>query len=184
MKSSIDNMLSELDNTDADIIIDDKKLSGKEIFNAYSEGNLFNRSIDYLDFNEILSNPIMLKLIQHTFYSHCKKLANIILSILESVIVIERKTPEFNIKDQSSSKCIYCLSENEIFSSEEHVIPESFGVDEIILRGAVCNNCNNKLSKLDQFLSEFEPLSFLRVYNVPLQKKEKSLMPISAILIY
>jgi hypothetical protein len=43
----------------------------------------------------------------------------------------------------------------------------------MILHGSVCRSCNNKLSRLDQHLADFELLALLRVHFVPLTKKGK-----------
>lgn len=52
------------------------------------------------------------------------------------------------------NKCIFCLrteSESASFSSEEHIIPESLGNKEYILKpGFVCDKCNNYISRLEK----------------------------------
>lgn len=67
------------------------------------------------------------------------------------------------------SECIFCLGTEGGFTAEEHVIPEALGNDEILLpRGIVCDKCNSGvLSVLDQALTLFEPIAFLRVFFVP-----------------
>jgi hypothetical protein len=72
---------------------------------------------------------------------------------------------------EEGAQCIYCLKRDGDFSTEEHVIPESLGGDEIVLSGCVCSTCNNVLSQLDQTLLEFEPIAMLRTMYGPLTKK-------------
>ena len=71
--------------------------------------------------------------------------------------------------------CIYCLSTEGSFTSEEHVVPESLGNDDAVLpKGFVCDACNNGvLSGLDSALIHFDPIAFLRVQHVPYTKAGK-----------
>jgi len=73
------------------------------------------------------------------------------------------------------NRCIFCLSITEIFTSIEHIIPESLGNNKLILPiGYVCDKCNHEiLSTLDNILLKFEPISFLKVQYVPYTKKGK-----------
>ncbi len=78
-------------------------------------------------------------------------------------------------KNESPFKCIYCLKSSEPFTSIEHIIPEGLGNEELILpKGFVCDSCNNGiLSRLDNYLQEFEPISFLRVIYTQCTKDGK-----------
>lgn len=72
----------------------------------------------------------------------------------------------------SSPRCIYCLSSEGTFGSEEHIVPESLGNDEFVLpRGLVCDACNNGvLAGLDNALLRFEPIALSQVIYVPYTK--------------
>ena len=74
-----------------------------------------------------------------------------------------------------SNKCLFCLSQENSFSSVEHIFPESLGNKEKVLpKGVVCDKCNNEvLSGLDNHLLKFEPLSFLLTMHVVKSKKGK-----------
>ena len=81
--------------------------------------------------------------------------------------------------DESQSvhlnKCIYCLRSDKSFSSEEHIFPEALGNDDAVLpKGYVCDECNSGiLSRLDSYLTNFEPISLMRVQYVPYTKSGK-----------
>lgn len=64
-------------------------------------------------------------------------------------------------------QCLYCKSTSNEFTSPEHIVPESLGNKELILPvGVVCDRCNHgKLALLDDFLLNFEAISFVRVIN-------------------
>lgn len=66
------------------------------------------------------------------------------------------------------NKCIYCLSDNGEFNSEEHIIPESLGNKHLILsKGLVCDKCNHgTLSILDEKFQDFSPIAFLKTFFV------------------
>lgn len=62
------------------------------------------------------------------------------------------------------TQCIYCLATTGDFSAEEHVIPEMFGNDEVVLPPEfACRPCNNKLAVLDAYIVD-SPLGMARVY--------------------
>ncbi|HEY0460211.1 MAG TPA: HNH endonuclease [Pyrinomonadaceae bacterium] len=81
----------------------------------------------------------------------------------------------FRSAELKREKCIYCLSETGKFNSEEHIIAETLGGDELFLpKGLVCDECNNGISsQLDEALLKFEPIAFLSVIHTPYTKKGK-----------
>jgi hypothetical protein len=97
-------------------------------------------------------------------------------SLLFDVIKLIEKSEEYKVSNREPPNlCIYCLKKSGRFDSEEHIIPEVFGNEELILpKGYVCNKCNNGiLSRLDNLLLDFEPISFLRVIYTPYTKAGK-----------
>jgi hypothetical protein len=60
--------------------------------------------------------------------------------------------------------CLFCRQSDGGFTSREHVFSEGLGNDQIILPpGVVCDRCNNRyLSRLDQILVDFMPISIRR----------------------
>jgi hypothetical protein len=71
-------------------------------------------------------------------------------------------------------ECIFCLSEGP-FSSVEHIIPESLGNDDLILRGEVCDSCQKYFGKeIELFVLGKTPLAFWRTYLGIKTKKGKN----------
>lgn len=101
-------------------------------------------------------------------------LALVLLSIILDIEKSEKYKATVN-EASPINHCIYCLTTEGSFTSEEHVIPESLGNDELVLpKGYVCDKCNNEaLSELDEYLINFEPVAWLRVLFVPYTKAGK-----------
>jgi len=175
--ATCDELASELSDADsrlfASVIVDGKALSGRDIYFAYAEGHLFADDAEAKCLLSQFSIAPAWHLIQFLFHGVCRRYAQVVSRFLDAILELERGHPEVVVGVPERVKCIYCLRDDGDFGPEEHVIPESFGVDELVLHGAVCASCNNELSTLDQRLAEFEPIALLRVVNVPLTKKGK-----------
>lgn len=124
------------------------------------------------EIEKFLAVPIMGPILWNCFYDYT--MAGFALSsVLYDVFLEVRKTARFQDlypADVTSPKqCIYCRTSEGSFSSEEHVVPESLGNDELVLeKGYVCDRCNNGLlAFLDQILLEFGPISFFKMLYVP-----------------
>lgn len=149
-----------------------RDLTARDVYNAYAEGEFFNADPAAKQLLDALSFGPGAAMMPFLFYSVCGNYSELALAMLELVFDIEKENPQLTLA-VTAQRCIYCLSSEGDFGSEEHVIPEAFGIDDIVLRGAVCRACNNKLSALDKYLVEFEPLAFFRVQYVPLTKRGK-----------
>ncbi|MGM0392718.1 MAG: HNH endonuclease [Bacteroidota bacterium] len=151
-------------------------LSAENIYTLISEGIFFNNETNSANYLHELSNvPITGPLFWHQFYSYTVNGFYLVSGLFD--LVSEVKEIKFNKdnleNDQTKNqKCIYCLSSDKSFHSEEHIIPEALGNDEAILpKGFVCDECNNGvLSILDEYLIKFEPIAFLQVQYVPYLK--------------
>ena len=72
-----------------------------------------------------------------------------------------------------AAKCLFCLGLGP-FSTVEHIIPESLGNDSDVLRGVVCDSCQNYFShSVEKPALEQTPLAFWRVYLGIKTKKRK-----------
>jgi len=168
-----DLIFASTDNLGIGLIVNEKKMTAREIYYAYAEGQFFGEDPGAkLLLEQLLIGP-MQQMVVFLFHSACQNYSNLVYFILEEILKIEQANHQLQIQYTSNPKCIYCLTQDGDFGPEEHVIPEAFGNDELVIRGAVCKSCNNHLSQLDQFLSEFEGLSLLRVLYVDLTKKGK-----------
>ena len=62
------------------------------------------------------------------------------------------------------TSCLYCRSRG-LFSTKEHVVPESLGNDDLILTGEVCDTCQRYFGKeVEQYVLDKTPLAFWRVF--------------------
>ncbi|KJS10472.1 MAG: hypothetical protein VR67_17975 [Peptococcaceae bacterium BRH_c8a] len=89
--------------------------------------------------------------------------------------------------DRQKHKCIFCLEESENFKTVEHIVSESLGNTDDILRDAVCDKCQNYLGKeVESFVLSKTPFAFWRTiygtktkqgkepfFNIILDKKDK-----------
>ena len=156
--------------------VNDKILTSEDIYNLISEGGYFNDRNEYHQKLDDLSNiPIVKPVFWHQFFAYTLD-GFYLASMLFDVIKLIEKSQEYKpFKRESVNHCIYCLGKTAPFNSEEHIIPEALGNEELILpKGYVCDKCNNGvLSRLDNFLLDFEPISFLRVIYSPYTKAGK-----------
>lgn len=169
----ITNFFDAAEHLDVTVVLNGKKLTARDLYFAYAEGEFFDENVDAKELLEQLSFGPMRQMALFLFYSACESYSKLVFAILDVILDMERRFPELTIPRGPEPQCIFCLTRDGDFYPEEHIIPEAFGLDELVLRDAVCQTCNNKFSKLDQFLADFEPLALLRVQNVPLTKKGK-----------
>lgn len=166
--------------------VDGSTFKASEIYQLLAEGEFFSEENTASEsLKAIKKYPPLNPFLLHQFYDYCYDVFNLCNGLFEYIKRIEaaQRNSEATEASQSphfeqSPKCIYCLRSDGGFTSEEHVYPESIGNigdNEVVLpRGCVCDRCNNGvLSDLDQYLTEHELLSFLRVMCVPYTKEGK-----------
>jgi len=73
--------------------------------------------------------------------------------------------------DQNQWTCLFCLSNGPF--SDEHIIPESLGNDDLILTNQICSKCNNHFSKLEEYVLQKTPLALWRTFLGIQTKKRK-----------
>lgn len=172
-RQCVSDLFAAAENLGIGVVLNEKPLTSRDLYFAYAEGMLFDENVEAKKLLEQLSIGPMQQMVQFLFYSACMNYSKLVFAVLNVILDIERNHLQLTMPHAAEPRCIYCLTRDGDFGPEEHVIPEAFGVDDLILRDAVCGACNNKLSRLDQFFAEFEPLALLRVVNVPLTKKGK-----------
>lgn len=169
----VETQFGAAENLGIAVVLNDKPLGARDLYYAYAEGCFFDEKPEAMHLLEQLSIGPMYHMVAYLFHSACVNYSRLVFVVLEVILEIEKCNPQLRIERSANPRCIYCLSREGDFGHEEHVIPEAFGIDELVLYDAVCYACNNKLSMLDQFLAEFEALSLLRVWHVDLTKKGK-----------
>jgi hypothetical protein len=161
------------------IQIDGKNLTAEEIYSLISDGNFFGEDEQIAKYlMELSSAPIVGPLFWHQFYSYTLESFYLISAFFDLILEWQKDEPTNGNKQNTTtpvSKCIYCLSSDNTFRSEEHIFPEGLGNDDAVLpKGYVCDTCNNGiLSELDSYLIDFEPIAFSQVQYVPYNKSGK-----------
>lgn len=62
------------------------------------------------------------------------------------------------------NSCLFC-SKDGPFTTQEHVVPESLGNDDLVLEGEVCDACQRYFgSKVEKFVLDQTPFAFWRAY--------------------
>lgn len=157
-----------------EIELDGHRVTAQDIFFAYGDGLLFGEDREAKLLLQKLSVGPMQVFLPFAFHSACLNFIRLIEVVADVVVGVEKAHPEWGDAHRGQGPCIYCLGTEGDFETEEHVIPEAFGQDDLVLIGSVCASCNNRLSVLDNYLVEgFEPLAFLRTVHVDLTKKGK-----------
>lgn len=176
---AIETGIARIENGIMPIKINEKEFTAKQIFKLIAEAGYFERNEKAEKiFAEIAKMPLVYNIFWHQFKSYAFSAFRIISVIFDLIRGIENHVEyksKFEPEEIILKKCIYCLSENGTFNSEEHILPETLAGDNIFLpRGFVCDTCNNGISsKLDEALINFEPIAFLRVQFTPYTKAGK-----------
>ena len=158
---------------DFPVVVNDEALSARDVYLAYGEGHYFGDDDHARARLAVMSVGPMAALVPMLFHDACAGYSTVVFAVLEALLECERSLPAVESPEAGPPVCIYCRATSGNFGPEEHVIPESLGGDEIVIRRCVCGACNNRLSTLDQALLDFEPLAMLRAIYGPMTKKGK-----------
>lgn len=179
VSARIETLIESLQKGQLGINVNGDQLTAERIYQLLADGEYFNQIEDAQAYLKGLAGiPIVGPLFWFQFHSYT--LAGLeLIAALSYVIGLIQKSEKFRSlsPDPTSSEnyCIYCRETTGGFTSEEHIIPESLGNDELVLpRGFVCDKCNNGvLAELDSVLLKFEPIAMLQVQFVPYTKDGK-----------
>lgn len=172
-RARIEREFEAVDRLSASFVVDGRARTAREIYRVYAEGEYFTGDPDAKRRLDAMAPGPAAGLLASLFHEICGASARLLLAILDVILGVERSGAIPEAAAPSDPQCIYCGTRVGDFRSDEHVIPESLGGDEIVLRDAVCRECNNRLSVLDQVLLDFEPVALLRAVFGPLTKKGK-----------
>lgn len=179
IKESITKLEQRLTQGQIKLVIDNVEYTAEQVYSLISHGTYFDEDAHTKTvLQKLMSNPATKLLFWNQFYTYSVDGFRIASQIFEAIKHIQNSAKYKRLIDATTlakPQCIYCLSTDKSFSSEEHVFPESLGNEEMLLpKGFVCDECNNGvLSGLDEYLVNFEPIALLRVYFVPYDKKGK-----------
>ncbi|MBN1628920.1 MAG: hypothetical protein JW990_04090 [Thermoleophilia bacterium] len=172
-RERVDALIATAETPAVRVVLNDEEISVRDLHLAYGEGILFDCVPEAEKTLELLTLGPMEHMVPFLFYNSCLTYSETVLAIGEAIREAEHRGAIDTAEGRHEPRCIYCLTRDGDFRSEDHVIPESLGNDELVLRDAVCDVCNNRLSGLEQFLLDFEPVALLRVLNVPYTKQDR-----------
>jgi hypothetical protein len=173
LQAAIEQEFVEADRLSISVKLNEGTLTAHDVYSAYGEGQYFADNEEAQRQLRGLSAGLMPAMIQMLFHDACAGYSRLVFLILDVILELEKSAVTPETLTEVDAQCIYCLKRDGDFSAEEHVIPESLGGDEIVIRGCVCSTCNNVLSRLDQTLLDFEAIAMLRPVYGPLTKKGK-----------
>lgn len=170
-RARIEKSFERSDRLAFSLVLNGRPLSARDIYFAYGEGEFFAGDPRAKELLAQLNVGPMAALVPMLFHDASIGLASLVFEVLDELLSYERTHPPAT-GDEGPARCIYCGAGDGDFGSEEHVLPESLAGDLLVIR-AVCAQCNNRLSRLDQVLIDFEPVALLRTIYGPLSKKGK-----------
>ncbi|MCM2316692.1 MAG: HNH endonuclease [Thermoanaerobaculia bacterium] len=151
------------------VILNGTEIPAERLYRALADGEFFQKSSEYVALREALSvGPGLERLWMH-FYSYCLGMFDIAYAMADALLaLLPAPAPPTN------PQCIYCLTTEGAFTTEEHAVPEAFGNDDAILPlGDVCDACQSSLAPLDQWLANHEGIALDRVIHTAHTKKGK-----------
>ena len=97
---------------------------------------------------------------------------NLTLSMAIPLTYIIKRTSSEGSMCNTKYKCIFCLTESDDFNTVEHIVPESLGNTDDIIKNAVCDKCQNYLGKeIENFVLSKTPFAFWRtLYGIRTKK--------------
>lgn len=179
VSEQIDYSIANLRKGILGINVNGEDLTAERIYQLIADGTYFDEEEGAARvLRGLVEVPLAGPLFLHQFYAYSVDGFWLISQLFGVVCELEKRGA---FGDNASElacaeyRCIYCLRSEADFTSEEHVLPESLGNEDLILpNGYVCDNCNNGiLSDLDNSLVNFGPIAFLRVQFLPYTKQGK-----------
>lgn len=176
-EASIEAAIQHLKVGSVGFVYNERRLTTEELYDLLAEGEYFNTdeaAAQYL--REIFEVPFAGHFIWLQFYDYTLAGFALVRGLFELLRHVEQseRYKELYPTTAADTRCIYCLTTIGAFTSEEHIVPESLGNDELVLPvGYACDQCNSTLASLDSYLSEFEPLALLQVQFVSFTKAGK-----------
>jgi hypothetical protein len=170
-RARIEQSFARSDRLSMSLVLNGRQLTARDIYFAYGEGSFFADDPEAMELLAQLNLGPMAALVPMLFHDVSIGFASLVFEVLDELLSYERANLSA-AGDDRPARCIYCGAVDGDFRSEEHVLPESLAGDMLVIR-EVCAECNNRLSRFDQVLIDFEPVALLRTVYGPLSKKGK-----------
>jgi hypothetical protein len=155
------------------IQVKDERLNPQQVYLQFTRGFYFGREPQaQAEIHGLFAVPLMGPLLWSWFYDYTANGFEL-TSVLYDIVLALRETDDFEEfrreQETGPGQCIYCTKTEGSFTSEEHILPEALGNDDLVLgRGYVCDGCNNGLlALLDRALLDCPSIAFLRAHYVP-----------------
>ncbi len=158
VKTAIDKKINILTQGWMKFEMDGDVLTAERMYEVIADGVRFGHNEQLAEYlRKIEQVPLVGPLFWHQFYSFTESALSVASMIFGAISAVERTDKYKQLYDGGEpavTRCIYCLSTDGPFKSEEHIVPEAMGNNDIVLpRGYVCDPCNNGvLSRLDDEL--------------------------------
>jgi hypothetical protein len=161
------------DTTGIPMQVNGARLDPQQLYIQFARGFYFGREPQaQAEIHALFAVPLMGPLLWSRFYDYTVDGFEL-TSVLYDIVLALHETDAFqefrHEQETGPEQCIYCTKTEGHFTSEEHILPEALGNDDLVLaRGYVCDGCNNGLlALLDRTLLDFPPIAFLRTHYVP-----------------
>jgi len=157
---AVDRMLARLaEHRPIKFTHNDRDITAADAYELVASRAFWTSDVEAIKFRtEFLDVPGHGTLYEYLFYDYQLVAYNVAAAVLGHVKQVEQRPLGL------APQCIYCLSTEGEFSADEHVIPEMFGNDEVVLPPEfACKACNHALAKLDEYIVD-SPFGMARVY--------------------
>jgi hypothetical protein len=177
--SQLEGVMEKLTKGAVGININQQDFTAENVYHTIANGDYFGKSDDEAAaLLQTLANMPLGHLLIYEFYNYNVAffhVTSMLFDILLEVGKDERYSSFFHDEVITDKRCIYCLSDTGMFTSDEHIVPESLGnYDTVLRKGFVCDTCNNEvLSRLDEALLDSDLLGFLKTLFMPYTKAGK-----------
>lgn len=176
-KEDLQKRIQRIETGSFRFVFNEKPFSATDLYLLYSNGEYFSEDEAAAKrLKTLKTTPVIPPFLLFQFYSYLYDAYSICQYLYYLIRCDEKAIGTGKISssiNHGSNQCIYCLTKDGKFKTEEHVYPESLGNTEIILPpGYVCDECNNGvLSELDDYFVNHDMIAFLRTWYVPYNPK-------------
>jgi tetratricopeptide (TPR) repeat protein len=153
----------------------EQEITARKIYEIMEAGEYFGSDLEARDhLARMFSMPVAQSLYWWMFHSYIVNAFGILWELMNIIQELEKKNCLSQLEKAQEPQCIFCLTTDGPFTTEEHIIPEALGNDELVLaKGMVCDKCQTVLSELDQEFGNWPPMAFAKIQYGFMTKKGK-----------
>lgn len=179
LASQLEEFMHKVNKGWVPFVVNEEEVTAENMYHIVANGEYFgNTDEEAVAFLKNVGNMPTGPWMLHQFYSYNFDFCNVASMLFSIILEIEhsdRYRHLFQEEISTDKRCIYCLNDTGIFTSEEHIVPESLGnYDHVLPKGVVCDSCNNEiLARLDEELVTSDMLGLLKTLFMPYTKDGK-----------